>query len=175
MIYLGLDASTTKTGYAIFDDDKLIEYGCIKPKSTLHWRERIAKMGEEIATIIGRFDVDEIIIEDVPLMEKKKVPNQKVSMMLGAVQGMVVTISSQLKVPVVYKLPSQWRSPLDLFDGTRNGTKRDEMKQKSIKLANKLFGLQLEWHSPSSTKNDDDISDAILVAYSYIKEKIKGF
>ena len=63
---------------------------------------------------------------------------------------------------------NEWRSKVGLFTGNRNDTKRDEMKRKSIEMANKEFGLNLKWISKSSKKNEDDISDAILIAYSQI-------
>ena len=44
----------------------------------------------------------------------------------------------------------------------------------SIEKANKLFGLDLLWVSPKSTRNQDDVADAILVAYSQIKKKHIG-
>ena len=53
------------------------------------------------------------------------------------------------------------------FRRKRDGTKREEMKQKSIELVNKEFGLDLKWISKSSKFNQDDISDSILIAYSY--------
>jgi hypothetical protein len=42
------------------------------------------------------------------------------------------------------------------------------MKKRSIEMANQEFGLNLKWFSKSSKKNEDDISDAILIAYSQI-------
>ena len=62
---------------------------------------------------------------------------------------------------------NEWRSKVGLFDGKRESTKREEMKQKSIELVNKEFGLDLKWFSKSSKFNQDDISDSILIAYSY--------
>ena len=37
-----------------------------------------------------------------------------------------------------------------------------------------LFGLNLAWKSACSIKNDDDIADAVLIAYSQIKVKHIG-
>ena len=170
MIYLGLDASTTKTGYAIFDDDKLIEYGVISSDKK-DWRKRILVIAHELCKLIRNSKIEFIVVEDVPIIGGR-VTSAKI---LGVVQGMVLTIASAMKVPIEFIPVTTWRSLMGLFDGTRKGVSREEMKRKSIELANKLFGLQLNWYSPSSTKNDDDISDAILIAYSYIKGKIKGF
>ena len=63
---------------------------------------------------------------------------------------------------------------MGLFDGTKEGTKRTEMKRKSIEKVNELFGLGLVWKSPSSVRNQDDIADAVLVAYSQIKVRHIG-
>ena len=42
------------------------------------------------------------------------------------------------------------------------------MKKKSIEKANKLYGLNLIYKSPTSKYNEDDISDSILIGYSQI-------
>lgn len=169
MITMGLDASTTKTGYSIFNDNRLVKYGCIKAKKNFAWRERIALLGVELEKLIKENNVGRIVVEDVPLIGGKNRPIQT-AVMLGAVQGMIITIGNQTNVPIIYKAPSQWRSPIGLYDGTKVGTRRDVMKQKSVEMANKLFHLDLVWVSPQSTKNEHDVSDAILVAYSELKQ-----
>ena len=45
------------------------------------------------------------------------------------------------------------------------------MKQSSIEYANKTFSLDLMWKSKTSKYNQDDIADAINIAYSQIKPK----
>ena len=66
---------------------------------------------------------------------------------------------------------SQWRSALGLFTGTRKGTTREEMKKSSVEYANKTFGLELAWKSKTSKFNQDDLADAINVAFSQIIDK----
>ena len=169
MIVMGIDASTTSTGWAIFEDNKLITYGVIKTKGE-DWRDRLIHQGPKLTEIIKKYNPERVIMEDVPL----KSANSKVLVILGAVQGFVYGIISAFEIPVQFVLPSEWRSPLGLYDGTREGTKRKELKKKSIEKANQLFNLQLNWVSPSSSKNDDDISDAILLTYSQTKKRMIG-
>ena len=169
MIVMGIDASTTSTGWAIFDDKELKAYGLIKPNGE-DWRERIVNQAPQLVEIISKYKPEKIYMEDVPL--KSKYP--KVLVQLGAVQGFIYGVTASVHVPVVFLGPSEWRSPMGLFDGTREGTKRAEMKRKSVEKANELFGLNLVWKSPSSKFNDDDIADAILVAYSQVKVKHIG-
>ena len=169
MIVMGLDASTSSTGWSIFDDKELKAYGLIKPNGE-DWRERIVNQAPQLVEIISKYKPEKIYMEDVPL--KSKFP--KVLVQLGAVQGFIYGVTASLDVPVVFLGPSEWHSPMGLFDGTREGTKRAEMKRNSVEKANELFGLNLVWKSACSIKNDDDIADAILVAYSQIKAKHIG-
>ncbi|MDO4803016.1 MAG: crossover junction endodeoxyribonuclease RuvC [Prevotellaceae bacterium] len=170
-IILGLDASSSSTGWAIFDKRGLAAYGIIQPNDKdLDWRDRLVKQGDKLREVIEQYHPNKIVMEDVPL----KNGNSKVLVILGAVQGFIYGIASSYSIPVYFVLPSEWRSPLGLYDGKREGTKRKELKKKSIEKANELFGLNLMWVSPSSKKNQDDISDAILLTYSQIKPRRFG-
>lgn len=166
MITMGVDASTTSTGYAIFDNKKLIAYGVIKPEGK-EWRERIVAQAPKLAEIIEKYNPEKIYMEDVPL----KKSNASALVILGAVQGFFYGLVAKYLIPIEFIKPSAWRSPIGLYDGTKEGTKRAELKHKSIMKANELFGLDLRWVSPSSKFNDDDISDAILLAYSQISSR----
>ena len=46
--------------------------------------------------------------------------------------------------------------------------KRIILKERSVNLANNLYDLNLVWKSKASKDNDDDISDAILIAHTVI-------
>lgn len=167
-VILSLDASTTSTGWAVFDKRGLAGYGVIKPDGD-DWRDRLSHQGDKLKEVIEKFHPNRIVIEDVPL----KNSNAKLLVVLGAVQGYILGIASSYGVPMKFVLPSEWRSPLNLYDGTRDGTKRKELKKKSIEKANEIFGLNLVWKSPTSRFNEDDISDAILLGYSQMVSKPK--
>lgn len=169
MIVCGIDASTRSTGFSIFKDKELIDYGVIKPEGE-DWRERMTNQGPKLIEILAKYHPDKIYMEDVPL----KARNPKILVQLGAVQGFFYGLAASFDIPIKFLIPSEWRSPIGLFDGTKQGTKRAEMKRKSVEKANELFGLNLVWKSPSSKYNDDDVSDAILVAYSQIKVRHIG-
>lgn len=162
-IILGLDCSTTSTGWSIFDNKGLAAYGIIKPDGE-DWRDRLVHQAPKLKEIIEKYQPTKIIMEDVPLNGKGGL---KILVVLGAVQGMILGIASSYGIPIKFITPNEWRSKVGLFDGKRESTKREEMKQKSIELANKEFGLDLKWFSKSSKFNQDDISDSILIAYSY--------
>ena len=166
---LSLDASTTSTGWAIFAGSELVDHGTIKPNHALDWTDRIMEEWKRLSEIIQKYKPVRIVSEAPPAKEGK-LTLQK----LGAVQGMVLSLCARFDLKVDFLLPSQWRSKLGIFDGTRDGTKRDILKQKAIETANKTFGLTLNWVSPKSTQNEDDVAEAILIGWSEVKPRAFG-
>ena len=63
-----------------------------------------------------------------------------------------------------------WRKELGLLKDIPKGTKdkRSILKERSVMLANELYNLNLTWKSKASKDNDDDVSDAILIAHTVI-------
>lgn len=164
MIVIGLDASTTCTGYGVFENNKLIDYGAIKPKGE-HWKDRLINEGPVLRELFEKYRPDQIYMEDVPLMGKQ----MSTLVILGAVQGYILGIAVSMGIPIKFVLPSVWRSHLGLYDGTKTGQKKDMMKQKAVEKVNQLFELNLQWVKPKSAKNEDDIAEGILIAYSQLK------
>lgn len=178
MTSLGFDMSTTSSGISVFNDDKLENYHCIKvdSKSYPNWRDRIKIMGSETNKIITSLKekADIIYMEDVPIIRSKGL---ETLVILGAVQGLIIGVASSNNIDIQFIYPSTWRSILGLFDGTQEGTARDEMKRKSIEYCNLTFGLELVYKSKSSKFNQDDEADSINIAYSQIiksKQTIKS-
>ena len=159
-VYMGIDASSTCTGWSIFEDNELIDYGAISPKGD-NWRDRLFHEGPELAQIIQKYKPEKIYMEDVPL---KASGGLKTLVVLGGVQGFIYGVAATNNVPVEFVSPNTWRSEGGLFDGTKEGKKREVLKQKAIEVANKKFNLELIWNGPNSKKSQDDIAEAILIA-----------
>lgn len=159
---IALDASTSCTGYAVFEDDQLVAYGKIKPNGD-DWRDRIMDETLELAALIREYHPRVIIAEDLPLK-----PGANTLQKLGAVHGMILSLCAGFRIKPMFILPTNWRHELGMFDGTRAGMKRDVMKEKAVHMANEQFGLNLQWISPTSSKNDDDVAEAILIGWSYV-------
>lgn len=175
MINLSLDASTTCTGWAIFDDDVLINFGKIKPTILkLEWRDRIINMIPQLHEIMKEYKPKKVYCEDVPLMEKR---GKLTLVQLGAVQGSIIGVASSHNIETEFINVGTWRKDIGLYDGTESGKERNNLKAHSIELANKLFDLNLDCiytkgGNYNSDKSDDDISDCILM-YSSTREKYK--
>ena len=65
MRIISLDASTSCTGYAVFDGDNLIAHGKIKPHGD-DWRDRIMDETMALADLFRQYKPNVIICEDVP-------------------------------------------------------------------------------------------------------------
>ena len=64
---LSLDMSTKSTGWAYFNEGKLINYGKIQVDDKIDWLDRITMMGDEIESILNEFSITHVVCEDVPL------------------------------------------------------------------------------------------------------------
>lgn len=160
MSIIALDASTTSTGVAIFDSTELVYHTTLQPPAKLEWHERLVWQGQYLSEIIKKYSPTELVMEDVPL---QKNGGTKTLMMLGAVQGYVLGLASSFGMTVKYYLPTQWRSELGIYTGSRRDMKRDILKQKAVEIANKKFNLELVWNGPNSKKSQDDVAEAILI------------
>lgn len=170
MVILGIDASTSSTGWGILDSEtkEKLSSGCIKPKGS-DWRDRIQQEWTLLCQIVEKYKPERIYAEDVPMKDGKPT-----IMKLGSVQGMIICLAAQYGIEVQFLLPADWRSPLGLFDGTRNGTHREVLKKKAIEMVNKQFNTELQWIKEGSKLNEDDEAEAILIAYSQINPRRFG-
>lgn len=167
MIRMGLDASTTCSGWCIFDDEKLIGYGKIAPNdNSLTWRERIVWMMRQVALIIKKYKVEELMAE-TPV---KTIKNVNTLEQLFSLHGAILGVASTLHIKFTPVDVNQWRKNLGLLKDIPKDTKdkRAILKERSINMANEIYDIDLVWKSPSSKFNDDDISDAILIAHTVI-------
>lgn len=170
MIVMGIDGSTTSSGWAIFDSNecKRLASGRIQFNDK-DWRDRIFKEWKVFNEIIQKYRPEKIFMEDVPMKDGKST-----ILKLGSVQGMALCLASQYNINIHFLLPNEWRSGLGLYDGTRQGTHREILKKKAVETANQLFNLKLLWVKEKSKKNEDDEAEALLIAYSQIKPRKFG-
>ena len=173
MIRCGIDASSSCTGIAIFDDKTLVFYSKIRPENDLGFRNNACQIVDKILPVLDKYKVEKIIMEDVPEYANKGSRGKPLLRMLctlGAVQGVFyLKIAYESGYNINYKDVWAWRMKLGFLLG--NNRKREEMKQKAIDYANSKFGLDLFFKRDSKTmKNDDDIAEAICICWTDIME-----
>ena len=150
---LSLDTSSKITGYAIFNDGKLIRYSSIDKSNIKDSDERMKDMVKCLIALIEREAPDVVVIEET-FLSKNPQTQCMLIMILGSVFGVCVYNNYNY-----YSLrPTQWRKAVH-GDDEKLPRKRDELKKWSINKVSELFGI-----------NDinDDISDAILIGQAFI-------
>lgn len=137
---LSLDLSTKSSGFCVFNNGKIVEYGTIKSndKDFLVRGQYMAEFVRLLCEKYGKFD--KVVIEEL-----KIISNQRTLVMLGIVQGMVIREVRYSEI--VFVAPTVWRKKFHL-----NG-KREDAKRKAIALC-KLNGFDT---------NSDDEAEAILL------------
>lgn len=190
---LGLDMSSQKSGYALFENRKPIKWGAweLKKDNEEDWRKRIAYMAHHVSELCDEYDISHIYVEDVP----PTIENAQTVKILSALQGMIIAVTATRGIDVEFISVKTWKNkiginltaskennackkrikeyfgkqstkPLNTVKGWTKGWE----KKMSVDYANDLFGLDLVYKSPSSKFNDDDIADALNIAWSKIAE-----
>lgn len=157
MIILSLDASTTSTGYAVFDAGVLIEHGAFRPTND-NPKDRIEKIYKDIKGLMNKYKFDDVYIEDVPLSASI---NKRVAENLLLLQGCILSLCFDFSVRFTQMEPSNWRR----LCGLNSSKKRDEQKESAIKLVNEKFGFDYVWvdSKTDSKTGHSDICEAILI------------
>lgn len=183
--------SSQRSGYAFFVNGKLEDYGLWELDSFVEhdWRERIAFMANCVGKYCRGRAIDVIYVEDVPPI----LENTQTIKVLSALQGMLIAIATRHDIEIKFIPVKTWKQKIGInlvaskennackkrikeyfgkdakkkLDKVKGWTKAWE-KKLSVDYANHLFGLDLVYKSPSSKFNQDDISDAINIAWSQI-------
>lgn len=159
MITLALDASTKSTGWAIYNNQELKDYGCITAGSSNLFK-RIHKMTDEISKIIKEYKVDEVAVEEILIEDVRH--NQKVFKALMYLQGFIVDICNEYKIVSTFYVSSAWRKKCGIHTGP--SVYRESLKQKDIQFVKNQFSI--------SVVNDDE-ADAICIGFAHVGGKIK--
>ena len=155
MVILSLDISTKSTGYAIFQDDKLVTYGIIAPTGEVI--TRIEKIADAVNSLMLEYKPDIIYAEEPePAFVKN---NIDVYRKLTFAHGAIAIVLNHYHKEMKLCSSSHWRKQVGIKTG--RGITRAQLKPIDIMKANELFNL--------NTKNDD-IADAVLIGWSYILE-----
>lgn len=161
MKILALDLSTHSSGWAIFEEGKLIDYGCFTSAST-DLIKRIKVMTEGVKTIIDKYtNITKVIAEEVrPEGTGYGVGNLKTHRALmflqAAIAFMIHDNYKDLKIEYIY--PSSWRASIGIKTG--RGIKRTTLKQKDIEFVKEKWNIDV----------NDDEADAICIGYASSNE-----
>lgn len=176
MRLLGLDASTNKTGFSIFDFDldgkiELLEYGLIDFTGTESLESTLLLKGR-VYDLIRDYQIQYIVIEDCYLQTgfgKFSGGNADTFKKLAKNLGVLEVMFVEEEIHFLTVLPSVWRK------GFKMPKERREKKKFSVEYVNEKYGIELVWldQYKSSKFNEDDIAESIMIGEYGCKKLIK--
>ena len=156
---LALDQASRVTGWAVFDDGELYNYGKFSATQT-DVGDRLHFIRKEVIGLIEKFDIDEVVFEDIQL-QNNITQNVQTFKVLAEVYGLIDQMASELKIPHRSYLASSWKSQLGI-----KGKDRAEQKRNAQKYVMNTYGV----------KCTQDEADAICIGDCAVKrESLNGF
>ena len=145
---LALDQSSRITGWAIFDNGKLVNYGKFNAEVVgANIGDRLEFIRNKIRKLIEDNQIDEVIMEDIQ-MQGNVVNNVQTFKVLAEVFGVISELLVEMKIPQSAVLASSWKSALGI-----KGRARAEQKQNAQKWVIDTY----------SVKPTQDECDAICI------------
>ena len=149
MKVVGIDASTNKTGIAIFHNGQYVEHTLIDLHKIKDSTERIPKMMMAICDYLDKHKIDKIIME-----ESMMTNNILTVKMLSNIAGAVMYYAVSHGIEFQFDLPSAWRKRIGLTQG--RAVKREVLKAEAINAVKQEYEMDLT----------DDECESILIARS---------
>jgi hypothetical protein len=183
LILLALDIST-HTGWAVFNDKKLLDYGVLNIKiDDLNFKPDPSKSPKYPKNILNAssgmlYLIKELLDKYSPKIviceNTTKGRNRHYQRCLEWFHKDIIDYFVDHEQAFVYMDPSEWRFILDMRlskDDKKNnrevslGKKRGRITKKhlSVRMANNLFSLNLKI-------KDNDIADALMLCWAYINK-----
>ena len=149
---LALDQSSRITGWAVFEDDKLIDSG----KFTVSDDDigiRLVKIRKKVLELISQFEIDKVYFEDIQL-QGNVTNNVQTFKVLAEVFGVIYETLKEIDMPNETVLAGTWKSKLGI-----KGARRDEQKRNAQAYVQNTYGKKVS----------QDESDAICIgAYAVL-------
>ncbi len=159
---LVIDQATIKTSYNIIEivngKPKWICCSVIKIKTTDNVIHRINELYDKLSDIIDEYNIDTLVLEEVPVSRKT---NLNVSIVLLKLLGIMELLACRKKIKVEIMNVAFWKNTSGIKSRTRA-----EQKKESIQLALKRFPAY-----KSIIVDSDDCSDALNMGYAFLKNK----
>lgn len=145
----GIDASTQKSGIALFEDSNYIKHTLIDLHNEKDTKVRIPRMINEVCTKLDEYKPDKILMEETVLSS-----NIDTLKKLAYLAGGIMAYAYKNNIEFKLLLPTEWRKKVGLQQSKK--IKRDVLKQEAIKAVLEEYKINVT----------DDEAESILVARS---------
>lgn len=159
MRMLALDQASRITGWAIFEDGELIEYGKIDLSKEDQIGQRLHALRGLVQGMIEELKIDKVILEDI-YMDGQKINNVQTFKILAEVFGVLFELCIDLKIPVEAVLAGTWKSTLNI-----KGKTRPEQKRAAQTWVQENYNI----------KASQDEVDAICIGAHIIRQNINNW
>lgn len=160
---LALDAATSITGYAIYDDKVLVGYGTYKTSASLPATERINNVKNWLKAALKEWEPDFVGVENIQLQKygsRATDVQVKTFQTLANLQGVVLDTIFEACIDAELVYPSEWRSYCGINDGDQHRDAKKKQAQEKVKI----------WYNMDCS---EDESDAICIG-KYFCSKLKS-
>lgn len=158
MKLLSLDQSSRITGWSVFADGALQEYGKLDAeKAGPEIGKRLSYIKEKIKSLIEKYQIELILIEDIQL--QNTIGNNVVTYQrLAYVQAIIIELANSLSIPYEIIHSSSWKSTLGI-----RGKARAEQKRNAQQWVVNTYSI----------KATQDECDSICIGSAYLLNKSK--
>lgn len=158
MRVLALDQASRTSGWAVFDDGKLVTYGKFTADQA-DVGDRLHFIRMKVSQLIDNYDIDEVVFEDIQL-QGNVANNVATFKALAEVFGVLYELFVMLKMPRTAVLSTVWKSTLGI-----KGKDRAAQKKAAQVWVEKTYGI----------KPTQDECDAICIGAHYVNNKVEVF
>lgn len=152
MKILAIDQASRISGYAVFDDEKLIRFGKIQLDDE-EVGPRLVDLRQAIKTLIEENQVDYVAFEDIQ-MQSSVGNNVKTFKVLANVFGVILELCEELKLKYEIVSSNTWKSTLKI-----KGKNRAEQKKNAQVFVAETYGVHCT----------QDEADAICIGSHILK------
>ena len=158
MRVLALDQASRTSGWAVFDEGKLVTYGKFTADQA-DVGDRLHFIRMRVSWLIDDYDIDEVVFEDIQL-QGNVANNVATFKALAEVFGVLYELFVMLKLPRTAVLSTVWKSTLGI-----KGKDRAAQKKAAQAWVEKTYGV----------KPTQDECDAICIGAHYVNNKVEVF
>ncbi len=151
MRIIAIDPGIERVGYALLEDEKLLDAALIYTEKSLAHEKRLSKIQLTLEEIIAKQTVDLLVMESLFYFH-----NQKTVIAVAQAQGVILAAAGKAAIPIQLLTPLQIKQALT---GDGRADKKQVLKMLKITLGEQTFSYR-----------QDDIADAIAcgLAYCYL-------
>ena len=152
MKFLALDQALGTSGWAVFDDKKLIAADNFSVSKTAPMDRRLLEIYKNLTDLYHEYEFEKIYFEDIQLQAGNALTYKH----LAYAQAAIILWCGHMNMDWSISAPSHWRKVL----GGGFGRKRAEQKRYAIQLVQKWYNIEVS----------SDIADAICIGRAAIQE-----